>query len=58
MSALALVTVMPFCRTLAGSWGSATAIAFCTSTAARSWSREMSNVTDRFITPSLELDDL
>ena len=58
MSVCAFVIVIP-CRTTSwGSWGSARLTWFCTSTAARSRSRERSKYTCRFIVPSLALDDL
>ena len=53
----ALRIVMPFVRTASGSCGSASFTAFCTSTAARSWLREMSKVTAMFVVPSLEFVD-
>ncbi len=53
----ALRIVMPFVRTASGSCGSASFSAFCTSTAARSWLRETSNVTVIVVVPSLEFDD-
>ena len=57
MSVFALMTVMPLVRTAAGSCGAARFTAFCTSTAARSWLRETSNVTLIEVVPSLALVD-
>ena len=49
--------VTPWRRTSSGSCGSATLMAFCTSTAARSGSRLMSKYTCRFMMPLLEFDE-
>jgi hypothetical protein len=57
MSVCAFRITTPWRRTSSGSWGSATLMAFCTSTAAMSWSRPMSKNTWRFITPLLEFDE-
>ena len=57
LGAVTFVTVMPLVRTSAGMRPSAELTRFCTSTAARSWSREMSKVTVIVETPELVLDD-
>src|SRR2546430_2408737 len=51
-------TVIPLRTTSWGSCGSASAIWFCTSTAARTGVRATAKQTDRVMTPSLEVDDL
>ncbi len=58
MSVFALMMEMPLVRTASGSCGSASFSAFCTSTAARSWSRVTSNVMVSVIDPSLEFVDV
>ena len=55
--AVFLVTVMPLVRTSAGMRPSAWFTRFCTSMAARSGLRSMSNVTVIVLMPLLVLDD-
>jgi len=57
MSLLAFLMVIPFWRTGSGSCGSATAMAFCTSTAARSWFPRDVEVHRQFHWPSPEFAD-